>query len=41
MHIGHAIDATVFGPVDEPTLYYTLKSVLGCYLYLHKNFTAT
>ena len=41
VHIGHAIDATVFGPVDEPTLHYTLKSVLGGYLNLHKNFTAT
>ena len=41
VHIGHAIDATVFGPVDEPTLHYTLKSVLAGYLNLHKNFTAT
>ena len=41
VHIGHAIDATVFGPNDERTLYYKLKSVLGGYLNLHKNFTAT
>ena len=41
VHIGHAIDATVFGPIDEPTLYNKLKSVLGAYLNLHKNFTAT
>ena len=39
VHIGHALDATVFGPIDEPTLYYKLKSVLGGYLNLHENFT--
>ena len=41
VHIGHALDATVFGPIDEPTLYYKLKSVLGGYLNLHENFTGT
>lgn len=41
VHIGHALDATVFGPIDEPTLYYDLKSVLGSYLNLHENFTGT
>lgn len=39
VHIGHTLDATVFGPIDEPTFYYQLKSVLGGYLNLHGNFT--
>ena len=41
VHIGHSLGATVFGPINEPDLYYRLKSVLGGYLNLHKHFTAT
>ena len=39
VHIGHTLNATVFGPIDERTVYYRLKSLLGAHLNMHRNFT--
>lgn len=40
VHIGHTLNATVFGPIHEPPANYQLKSLLGAQLNVHKSFTA-
>lgn len=38
VHIGHALNATVFGPLNEPPAFTQLKCWIGRHLNFHKNF---
>ena len=38
VHIGHALDATVFGPTSEPEANRNLKALIGNLLNLHRHF---
>ena len=38
VHIGHTLNATIFGPLNEPKPYHLLKSSIGHYLNFHRNF---
>ena len=38
VHIGHALNATVFGPMDEPAFYHRLKSIIARHLNFHRSF---
>lgn len=38
VHIGHALNATIFGPLDEPHGYHFLKSAIGRHLSFHRCF---
>ncbi len=38
VHIGHALNATIFGPLDEPVSYRLLKTEIGRHLNFHRHF---
>ena len=38
VHVAHAIDATSFGTIDEPSVYHALKSVVSVHLNFHRCF---
>ena len=40
VHIGHSLNATVFGPLDEPTSYRHLKAIIAHQLNFHRSFNA-
>ena len=37
VHIGHTLNATIFGPLNEPDSFHLLKSAIGRLLNFHKN----
>ena len=39
LHIAHAINATLFGTIDEPPLFHALKSVVSKHLNFHRCFS--
>ena len=38
VHIGHTLNATIFGPLNEPDSYHLLKSAIGRLLNCYRNF---
>ena len=38
VHIGHTLNATILGPLNEPKAYHLLKSEIGRHLNFHRNF---
>ena len=41
VHIGHALGATVFGPINEPKSHHFIKAYIGRLLNFHRNFSSS